>query len=962
MSRDDKQKQLPPDETEPEMGLGRREFMQLAGFAVGTTTLFGCTRGVDHGVMPYLVRPEEITPGKAYWYASVCGACSAGCGILAKNRDGRPIKLEGNPEHPLSAGGLCAMGQASVLELYDSHRLRKPVRDSAQASWSEVDEAIGAKLSSIAASGGSVRFLTDSVTGPAERDAIDQFLARFENGRHVTYDPISVSAIADAHTETHGARVIPRYRFDQAEVIVSLGADFLGNWISPVEFTAGYRAGRSTADLGARFSYHVQVEAGMTLTGSNADRRLVAPAGSMASVLAHLATELARLGGSRPPWNSLPSCPVGAEEIALLAKRLWSAPRGKTLVVCGENDVVAQKLTNHVNHLLGNYGNASAGTTLDLESVSACHRGSDREIRELLDEIEAGQVDALFVRGVNPLYDLPSADRIARALERVEMIVAFAADANETSTRAHFVCPEPHFLASWGDAESALGVASIRQPTVRPLGSARPMLESLASWSGNPRTAYDLVRESWRRNVYPRRLSDSDFDDFWNQSLHDGFVRVRAEPDGLHSFDATSVTPPSNGPVATADEFLLELRASSTVLDGRHATNPWLQELPDPIAKTVWDNFASFSPAAAERLEITTGDVVRIAGGNDQAAIELPALVQPGQHDKTVAIALGYGRSGTERFHDVGPQWWEARPTVQKGQRVGTSAAPLLGWTGGSLAYSGRRVQVERTGGRHELATTQGYDSLQLPPRLTMGHDAPRPIVLEATVEQWREDPSAGDHAHHDPASLWPDHPMEPNHWGLSIDLTACTGCSACVIACQAENNIPVVGKDEVSRSREMHWMRIDRYYGGEAADVNVAHMPMLCQHCDNAPCETVCPVQATVQSAEGLNQQVYNRCVGTRYCANNCPYKVRRFNWFNYPREDRLQNLALNPDVTVRSRGVMEKCSLCVQRIQDGKAEAKRADRPVQDGDIQPACAQSCPAGAIVFGNMNDPDSRLSH
>jgi len=561
------------------------------------------------------------------------------------------------------------------------------------------------------------------------------------------------------------------------------------------------------------------------------------------------------------------------------------------------------------------------------------------------------------------LYDLPAADRLGQALDRVGLFVSFSADENETSRQAHFVCPEPHFLATWGDTEPVAGIASIRQPAVRPIGSTRSLLESLATWSGTPRSAYDAVRESWRRNVYPRRESDSNFEQFWNQSLHDGFVRLRREPDGIPPFDTSKVTPPAGGAVRASGEFLVELHPSLAVLDGRHATNPWLQELPDPIAKTVWDNFAAFSPSAAEAQAITTGDVVRIsAAGETEASIELPVLVQPGQHDGTVAVALGYGRAGTERFANVGPQWLEARPTLAEGQRIGANAAPLIDWAGASLIYSGRRIKVVKTGRRHELAMKQQYHSLHLPARLAMGHDHPRPILQEATLAQWRRDPAAGGHAHHELASLWPDHPMSPHHWGLSIDLTACTGCSACVVACQAENNIPVVGKDEVRRSREMHWMRIDRYYSGEGSEVDVAHMPMMCQHCDNAPCETVCPVQATVQSAEGLNQQIYNRCVGTRYCANNCPYKARRFNWFSYAREDQLQNLALNPDVTVRSRGVMEKCSLCVQRIQDGKAEAKRAGRPPRDGDIQPACAQSCPAGAIVFGDMNDPESRLAH
>ena len=940
--------------------------MRLAGFTVGASALIGCSRGVEHGVMPFLVRPEEVTPGKPYWYASVCGGCAAGCGILAKNRDGRPIKLEGNPDHPVSGGGLCAIGQAGVVGLYDARRLRDPLRDGQGANWTEVDREIGETLATLRSSGGTVRFLTDSATGPAERDAIARFLAGYQDGRHVIYDPISTSAIADAHLRTHGARVIPRYRFDRAETIVGVGADFLGPWISPMEHTVGYREGRQFEGSAARFSHHVQFESRMTLTGSNADRRIPVPAGSMALIVAWLAQELADLAGGRTPWSALPACPIDARQVADVAGRLWNSPRGKTLIVCGENDVTAQTLTNFANHLLGNYGSATADTTLDLDGVST-RRGDDGGLRRLLDEIEAGAVDALFIRGVNPLYDLPVGDRLSQAIDNVRLVVAFAEHENETTRHAGFVCPEPHFLESWGDAEPRAGLVSIRQPTVRRIGSTRPLLESLAAWSGSRTNAYDLLRASWLRNVFPRRTADapSTFDAFWNRALHDGLVRLRepGPPAGLRDFDTSTVAAPGAWIAVGSDEFVLDLHPSAGMLDGRHAHNPWLHELPDPIAKTVWDNFAAFSPAAAERLGVSGGDVVRITAGAEDLSVELPVLVQPGQHERTVAIALGYGRQGTDRFSQVGPQWFEGRLTVEIGDTIGSNVAPLLDWVDGSLTYSGRRVSVEKTGRRHELVATQMHHSLDVPAELVMGGNTRRDIVQETTLAAWRRDPGAGGgHGHGDLPSLWPDHPKRPHHWGMAIDLTACTGCSACVIACQAENNIPVVGKDEVRRAREMHWMRIDRYYGGDPSDVDVIHMPMLCQHCDNAPCETVCPVQATVQSAEGLNQQVYNRCVGTRYCANNCPYKVRRFNWFDYPHRESLENLTLNPDVTVRSRGVMEKCSLCVQRIQDAKSEAKRTGRPIQDGDIQPACVQSCPARAIVFGDMNDPESHLFH
>ncbi len=944
----------------------RRSFLKMAGFAVSATALSGCVRGMEREVVPYLVAPEEVVPGRAYWYASVCGACPAGCGILAKGLDGRPVKLEGNPDHPLSAGGLCAMGQASVLGLYDSQRLHAPLSGGALTDWSEIDSALATALEGIAGGSGRVRFLTDSATGPAERAAIETFLGRFADGRLVTYDPVSLSAIADAHTQTHGLRAVPRYRFDRAEVIVSFGADFLGTWVSPVEHTRAYHAGRRLDSSDAPFSHHVQLESRMTLTGSNADRRVVVPPRSAATILAHLAERVARDTGAAAPVGDLPPAPIDQAVIEQIARKLLGAHRGHALVVCGDNNLAAQRLTNFINESLGSYGG-----TVDLDQPSRQRLGSDTALLELRDEVLSGNVDAVFVRGVNPVYDLPFGGELAAA--QVDLVVSFAERLDETAQVADFVCPEPHFLESWGDSEPAAGVVALRQPVLRVLGETRPLIESLAVWSGaTEASSRDLVREAWRESVFPRAEGAGTFDEFWNQTLHDGWAAVTpvpAETTGASSGVAITL---SEAQSPAGDELVAEVYGSSVVLDGRHAHNPWLLELPDPITKTVWDNFATLAGPAARRLGVADGDEVEISA-EGTGGLKLPVLVQPGQHPSTVAIALGWGRQGTERFAKVGPQWLEGKPTVEEGRPVGTNAAPLVAVVDEShLAYSGRTVTIRPTGVRRVVARTQMHHSLIVPEGLALAGHERRPIVNETTLDDFRSDGgSHGDSSHGDSPhgsgehpSLYAVHEMETHHWGMVVDLTACTGCSACVVACQAENNVPVVGRDEVARAREMHWMRLDRYYSdqsGDAVDVDVVHMPMMCQHCDNAPCESVCPVQATAQSAEGLNQQVYNRCVGTRYCANNCPYKVRRFNWFDYPREDRLQNMALNPDVTVRSRGVMEKCSLCVQRIQEAKAEAKQTGLPVADGKIQPACAQSCPAGAIVFGDMNDPQSRLS-
>ncbi len=944
--------------------LPRRDFLRLAGFAVGATSLIGCSRGKEREVAPYLVAPEEVVPGRAYWYATVCGACPAGCGVLAKALDGRPVKLEGNPQHPLSAGGMCPIGQASVLSLYDSQRLLAPLRDGNASDWPSVDAELSAAFERLAQGSGRVRFLVDSTTGPTERKAIERFLARFSDARMVTYDPISLSAIADAHQETHGLRALPRFRLERAEVIVSLGADFLGGWISPVEHTKAYQAGRRLDRHEGDFSQHIQLESRMSLSGSNADRRISIPPGTSATILAHLVDRVARHAGTAPPWQALPAAPIEGRLIEDLARALLSAHRGHAVVLCGDNDSDAQRLTNCLNEMLGGYDSGHGRALIDLARPSRQRIGSDADLLTLMTELEEGAVDALVVRGANPVFDLPFGPVFAERLRNLSLVVSIGERVDETAQHAHFVCPEPHFLESWGDSEPAAGVVALRQPVLRSMGATRPLLESLAAWRGERRSARDQIRDRWFAEVYRGARDAAGFEAFWNQTLHDGCAESEATDELAGEFRKSALSPsPSAAPDAPAlpAELVAEVYSSPQVLDGRHGHNPWLLELPDPIAKTTWSNCAALAPATARSLGVATGDELEIEADGG-AKLLLPVVVQPGQHVSAVSVALGWGRAGTERFAGVGPQWLEGEATVAPGERVGTNAAPLMVAGTDGIAYSGLRVKVRATGVKRSLATTQRHHTLFVPAGLARAGHERRPIVRETTLGELRHAVhGAAEHTHHEHPSLYAEHPKSPHHWGMAIDLSRCTGCSACVVSCQAENNIPVVGRDEVFRSREMHWMRIDRYYSGDGDEVEVVHMPMLCQHCDNAPCENVCPVQATVQSAEGLNQQVYNRCVGTRYCANNCPYKVRRFNWFDYPRQDRLQNLVLNPDVTVRSRGVMEKCSLCVQRIQEAKAAAKIAGKALDDGDITPACGQSCPAGAIVFGDMNDPESRLS-
>jgi Fe-S-cluster-containing dehydrogenase component len=813
----------------------RRDFLKLAGFSLAAVA---CQRPLAEKTVPYLTAPEEIVPGRSYYMASTCHGCPARCGILVKCRDGRPIKIEGNPEHPLSRGGVCAVGQAMVLGLYDSLRLRGPLVNAKASDWARADAFVASKL----ASAKRVRVVTSTLPSPTTKRTIDAFLARFDDGRHVIYDVPSCSAIADAHAQTHGVRAIPHYRFDKADVVVSVDADFLGTWISPVEFTKQWSARRPKL---------IQYEGRMSLTGSNADRRVR----------------------------------IDPREIGAVLSRITE----RALVVCGSPRLEDQLLTNEINERFGNYG-----TSIDIGAPSYQRQGSDVDVADLQ------SADALFVLACNPVYDF-GAD-----LAKVPLVVTFASHVDETSAYAHVVAPDHHPLESWDDSEPVAGVYSVTQPAIAPLRNTRAAVESLAAWSGAPAKAVDLIKSSFTGD--------------WDKTLNDGYVLRGGQALLPVPLPATKRTGKSACPPRSTAGYTLVLYPSVSMLDGRHAHNAWLHELPDPITKLTWDNVASISPNTAKKLDIEDGDVVKVAG------VELPAHIQPGQHDNVVAVALGYGRLGTDRFAKIGPKWLLGRTYLTPGEAVGKRV----------VATTNDPITIVKTGRKAALAKTQQHDSAE--------GRAPTKNEERTTKN----------------ATLYPVKAKGVHRWAMAIDLDKCTGCSACVVGCQVENNVPVVGKDEVVREREMHWIRIDRYYEGDGDDTRVAHQPLMCVHCGNAPCESVCPVLATVHSSDGLNQQIYNRCVGTRYCANNCPYKARRFNWFDYPHEDRFANLVLNPEVAVRTRGVMEKCSMCAQRIEEQRIVAKQRGLPIPDGAIRMACEQSCPADAIVFGDLNDPKSRI--
>lgn len=910
----------------PIKGVTRRTFLEVLGYSSVALALSGC-RAPQQNIVPHLKQPVEFTPGLASWFASVCGGCSSACGTLVKVRDGRPIKLEGNPDHPLSEGGLCALAHASVFGLYDPDRLRQPMIQSQAATWEEIDQQVIEKLSSIKLSGGKVRLLTGPIVSPTSREVLQKFLAQFADGKQITYQAVSTDAICQAHLRSHGIAAIPQYRFDKARLVVSFDADFLGTWISPVQFTRQYAKARNLQDGQHEMLRHVQFESRMSLTGSNADRRIKIPPTAQNLALLYLAKLVS--ANAPPSLTAFEPTQLSEDtrkEIEEIAKELLKA-KGSSLVVSGADNIDTQQLVNLINSSVDNYEK-----TIDLSKSSPIEQSSDANMVELVRQMNAGEIAALIISGVNPAYDYFDNQAFTNGLKKVPLKISLNSSLDETSSVADYTCPQPHFLEAWDDAEPARGILSINQPTISPLFKTRPYQETLMRWSGETRSLYEVLRESWREKLFPQQKQYATFDEFWDQTLQNGVVTIESAtsaPSFKNEGLSEAIVRLDSNASATGDNLTLLLYEKTSLRDGRYANNPWLQELPDPITKITWDNYACVAPAFAERNGIEDGRVVRISAG--PVSIELPVYIQPGQHENTVSVALGYGRIKAGKG----------------GSNIGVNAFPFVALVEGTFRYSQPRVTLEKTARRIAFAQTQIKDSQE-----------DRRLVRELSLTEFVKGKGEEKEEY---GSLWSPHDYPEHKWGIAVDLNACVGCNACVISCQGENNVPVVGRDEVQRRREMHWLRIDRYFEGDRENPTVNYQPVMCQQCDNASCESVCPVLATVHSSEGLNMQVYNRCVGTRYCENNCPYKVRRFNWFNYPHEDAIANLALNPDVTVRTRGVMEKCTFCVQRIEEVKIKSRNEGRAINDGEIQPACAQSCPANAIIFGDLTDLKSRVA-
>jgi len=970
-----------------ELNSNRRDFLKYFGFSVTAVTLAACYKTKVRYAVPYLVKPEDITPGVANYYRSTCGGCSVGCGIEVKVREGRPIKVDGNPDSVIANGGLCASGQASILSLYDTERLANPLSKGSEVTdWSKVDADITAALKSIQAANGKVALVSSSINSPSTLKAIEAFKTAFPAVQHVTYDAVSYNGMLNANAEDFGKRALPRYNFEKAKTIVSFGADFLGTWLSPVEFTKGYTKHRIPTVEGG-MSLHIQFESALSMTGTNADYRFPMQASKELAYVTTLYNAIARNSGAKEvavPTNS----ELAGNSIEKAAKALL-AQKGSSIVISSSNDVAVQKVVNAINALLNNYG-----TTIDIVNHSNQFKGDDAAVSNVLAGLNSGAISGVVFYNVNPVFN--HSKEWAVAIAKAKLSVSFAQSKDETAAVCGYVCPDNHYLESWNDSEPASGVYHFTQPTISNVFNTRQAQESLLTWANAlPSTDGDTLKSKgilsqkpsadafylFMKNNWVATLgSESAF----NNCLEVGFYQTTAAA-GVAAYagnistlaDAVSKSNKSTG-------IDLILYQSVGMRDGQNGNNPWLYELPDAVSKVCWDNYVALPKSLAAKLGIAEDDTVNLEV-NGVKLNNVPALIQPGQANNTVSLAVGFGRTHAGK---VGG-------SIEKGfNSVGVNAYNFVNATNRNMVISD--VKITKGDETYHLAQTQTHHSIE-------GRD----IVRESTFEAWKKNPKAGnDKAKTHVYTIWEKRDYRkdgsPNHlWAMAIDLNACTGCGSCVVSCSIENNVPVVGRDEIRLRREMHWIRIDRYYSfanshkdqfegakyitrekqiaavdsqdkGDYShweNVNVIHQPMMCQHCAAAPCETVCPVLATTHSTEGLNQMTYNRCIGTKYCGNNCPYKVRRFNWFRYNDNDAfdfhfnnpLGKMVINPDVTVRTRGVMEKCSFCVQRIQEGKLKAKREGKSLQEVEVKTACQKACPSNAIVFGDLHNENSEVS-
>ncbi|UOF02318.1 TAT-variant-translocated molybdopterin oxidoreductase [Bdellovibrio reynosensis] len=943
-------KSSPLKEKDGEDGWARREFLKLMGASIAMASA-GCIRRPVQKIVPYNKQPEEVTLGIANYYSSAYFDGSDPIATLVKTREGRPIKIEANNNTPFSRG-LDIRSQAALLALYDPERLQGPKRNLfnekksnsqvVDVKWEELDKKIVAELQK-----GDVVILTGPVASPATRAVIGDFAQGF-NAKHVVWDAFANEEVQQGQKASYGEAVVPNYRFDKAKMIVSVDADFLGTWIAPTTYTAQFTEGRRDIKNMSRL---VSFDSHYSLTGANADIRMkIKPSQQLDVVMGLIHEIVVNKGNSVYAGNAgvksalssyanvAKSLNIEPELFAKVAADLWAA-RGESLVVAGglqtltERSAELQAAVNFLNSVLEN-----DGKTVESRGHSAL-KASYTDMLSLIKDMKDGKVKTLIIHRVNPAFVLPAEAGFADAIKKVNMVVYTGDRIDETGIYADYVTPDNHALESWNDIELANGVYAICQPAIRPMYDTRSFQLSLMTWAytanrGPARlrdyeTFYDYLRVFWKSDILPKVGKGKDFEDFWQSTLQAGYVGEMANGSSARSFKTDAFT--SIKPASAKTGFEVVLYPTSQMGDGSMANVSWLHETPDPVTKIVWDNYVSVSLGTAEKHGLKEATVVEITIGDKK--MELPVHIQPGMHDDVLAIAVGYGRTRAGKV----------------GNGVGKNAFALATIKDGQMIFSGQTATFTKTSKKYQLANVQGHHTME-----------GRNIVATATLKDYNKKKDAGIHRHHT-WSIWSGHEYSGHKWGMAIDTNTCTGCSACMVACQSENNVPVVGKEYVLMGREMHWLRIDRYYYGDPSNPEAVFQPMLCQHCDNAPCETVCPVLATVHSDEGLNDMVYNRCVGTRYCANNCPYKVRRFNWFNFAKQiEKPLHMALNPSVGVRTRGVMEKCTFCVQRIQEAKTVARNEKRALKDGDVKTACQTACPPGGIVFGDLNDPNSEV--
>jgi MoCo/4Fe-4S cofactor protein with predicted Tat translocation signal len=980
------------DQTDGKWQASRRDFLKLMGFGLGAATVAASCEIPVRKAIPFVSKPDEIVPGVANYYASAIVTGGDFCPVLVKTREGRPIKIEGNTLSSVTHGGTSARAQASVLSLYDTRRIHhaSTIADEqvSKKEWAELDREIKAKL----AAGGNIRIITGTIMSPSAKLALGEFKAKYPTATVVSYDPVSSAALLEANQQCFGKAVVPNFKFDEATVIVSFGADFLGTWISPIEYARAYAKNRKIRGVKtAKMSRHYQVESHMSLTGSNADNRILVKPSEQGAAIVALYNELSGNSGG-PKLND-----KAAAAIKKVAIELKNA-RGKSLVVSGSNNVMEQVYVNKINDLLGNIN-----STVDFSTVSYQRQGDERQMMRLIEEMNAGQVAVAIVWGANPAYELPGADKFKTAFAKVGTRVSMSGSLDETTLLCNYAAPSHHILESWGDVEAKSGHYNLIQPTIAPLFNTRQAELSLLEWADSQNVNrqddqpyYQYLKSAWASDMFAKQSKYGTPAAFWDMSVHDGVFEVPAA-ESAATFNAAVSLNPAGVTQPGSSELEISFFETVNIGNGQYAHNPWLQEMPDPVSRTVWGNHLC--------IPVEWDGINKISGwkdlkDGDEVEVEVNGLKFTcsvvrtfGQMAGTVAIALGGGRTAGG-----------------SGVGFGTNVNPALPVEGGLIQYFAKDVKVTPTGKEDkQYATVQHHhtmgvkamgkeenaiinvDEKTLGWKGFQGSLTNRSVIFQTHVDELpkfsKEMAAFHEEAEHlNSQTLYPDlkdYFGTGIKWGMFIDLNACVGCGACQVACISENNVPVVGKNEVRRGHEMTWLRIDRYYYGDFENPRVVYQPMMCQHCDNAPCENVCPVNATNHSMEGINQMAYNRCIGTRYCANNCPYKVRRFNWLDYTTADvwpsneervlwiegedkpfyadNLVRMVMNPDVTVRSRGVIEKCSFCIQRIQEGKLTAKHEGRAIMDNDVRSACQTACPTGAIIFGNVNNPESELN-